>query len=164
MISLAKEFIKTRRRLVWRHRPGAEAGKPMQGLKTGRHYTRWDTLAPPLPLFKLTEKGYALCRRQKFLYNCQPYAGVAQSVEQHIRNVRVVGSIPITGSNKIKPLRESEGLFYCLWGTDGALTYNRPQQNRLLADHAFLGFVTHVERTRKRPVYEFTPLYAEKQM
>ncbi len=25
-------------------------------------------------------------------------AGVAQSVEQHIRNVRVVGSIPITGS------------------------------------------------------------------
>ena len=27
-------------------------------------------------------------------------AGVAQSVEQHIRNVWVSGSIPLTGSNK----------------------------------------------------------------
>lgn len=38
-------------------------------------------------------------------------AGVAQSVEQHIRNVRVVGSIPITGSRFPKP---GSGLFSCL--------------------------------------------------
>ena len=41
------------------------------------------------------------------------YAGVAQLVEQLICNQPVAGSSPITSSNKIKPLRVIEGLFYC---------------------------------------------------
>lgn len=39
-------------------------------------------------------------------------AGVAQSVEQHIRNVRVVGSNPITGSNKSGTYAKAGCFFY----------------------------------------------------
>ena len=42
------------------------------------------------------------------------YAGVAQLVEQLICNQPVAGSSPIASSINIKPLREIEGLFYCL--------------------------------------------------
>ena len=36
-----------------------------------------------------------------------PHAGIAQSVEQLIRNEKVVGSIPISGTNKIKHLQKT---------------------------------------------------------
>ena len=45
------------------------------------------------------------------------FAGVAQSVEQLIRNQQVVGSSPISSSNKRKPrdlFKKSRGLFFLI--------------------------------------------------
>lgn len=52
-------------------------------------------------------------------------AGVAQSVEQHIRNVRVVGSNPITGSKKSGTYAKAR-CFFCVCG---ALTPNESRQS-----------------------------------
>jgi hypothetical protein len=60
-----------------------------------------------------------LSQKQESLYNAQSDAGVAQSVEQHIRNVRVVGSIPITGSINSKACSDA-GLFRFYRGYAGA--------------------------------------------
>lgn len=49
-------------------------------------------------------------------------AGVAQSVEQHIRNVRVVGSNPITGSIKSKAC--SDAGFFIFAGATPGLRWN----------------------------------------
>ena len=46
-------------------------------------------------------------------YHCRFAAGVAQLVEQLIRNEKVEGSIPFTGTNEIKSLaRQSAGFVF----------------------------------------------------
>lgn len=61
-------------------------------------------------------------------------AGVAQSVEQHIRNVRVVGSNPITGS--IKSRGCSNVAFFIFTG-DTQEKRGAPSRCRLTANNPF---------------------------
>ena len=48
---------------------------------------------------------YPFCAARIFLL-CTDEARIAQLVEQRIRNAKVVGSTPISGTNKINGLRE----------------------------------------------------------
>ena len=43
-------------------------------------------------------------------------AGVAQLVEQRIRNAKVTSSIPVIGTNKIKHLSHSSEWLFCFLG------------------------------------------------
>ena len=65
-----------------------------------------------------TRKGESWYRKEPSL----PRAGIAQSVEQLIRNQQVVGSSPIPGSSDFKGLREPPVSPFVVLGLTVALT------------------------------------------
>jgi hypothetical protein len=83
------------------------------------HTTREESILPPhlrTPLPKRLRSTFSLERSPRAVYNSETCAGVAQLVEQRIRNAKVVGSTPISGT-RINPqllTKEAQPYLLCL--------------------------------------------------
>lgn len=85
-------------------------------MRAGRHYTayrpsesRADDRVFRRPLSHAAKT--AVAKQFYYVYDNEHRAGVAQSVEQRIRNAKVGGSIPFSGTRLDKE-RSSENLFF----------------------------------------------------
>ena len=72
-------------------------------------------------------RNIAAERRQQHRIN----AGVAQLVEQRIRNAKVGGSIPLSGTNKFNGLPQGEPFLFLLRVTPGTTVSTSPARGGL---------------------------------